>query len=275
MTIGASNAVNVNDLLLEHNSDGTHKKCSNLNYGLASAKTATPTVGDIFLATDRSSAYVCYTTNNWTEIVPGDDFFIKVNVNDTTAENLDDKITGGAGVTKTTEGDPDTDQTLRLTAVGLPSDSVFYYNAESASSLPDGYTVDAGSQGRFILGLTDSATGSGGTKGTILTDLEERAHTHVGTAHTHTVAHTHAMGGHTHTIPAHEHGLSNLPLATAGTWGVHTGTNINAAGSTGAASGTFPSATGTLDSAGDSSNTGSASVGDFFPYIQFLPIRVD
>jgi hypothetical protein len=273
MTIGASNAVNVNDLLLEHNSDGTHKKCSNLNYGLASAKTATPTVGDIFLATDRSSAYVCYTTNNWTEIVPGDDFFIKVNVDDTTAENLDDKITVGTGVTKTIEGSADTDQTLRLTAVGLPSDSVFYYNAESASSLPDGYTVDDGSQGRFILGLTDSATGSGGTKGTILTDLEERTHTHVGTAHTHTVAHTHAMGGHTHAIASHSHALSNLQLATAGTWTLHTGTNTDS-GNTGAASGTFPSATGTLDSAGDSSNTGSASVGDFFPYIQFLPIRV-
>ena len=41
-----------------------------LAYGADASKTATPSVGSVYIATDTSKQYTCFTVNVWTQIYP-------------------------------------------------------------------------------------------------------------------------------------------------------------------------------------------------------------
>src|SRR3972149_326632 len=85
MTLALDNEVDVNDLVVEHNSDGSHKGASNLQFGLDASKPANPDPGDVYVATNTSVVYFCFVDNTWTALGTSTDEKIKISANDNTA----------------------------------------------------------------------------------------------------------------------------------------------------------------------------------------------
>lgn len=100
----------------------------------------------------------------------------------------------------------------------------------TSSSCPTGYNEYTTARGRYIVGTPASGT-NGGTQGTALTDLENRA---VG-QHNHGITdsgHVHGVSdpGHTHVIVAFSGGANNDAIPTsAGTDGTSTNRATNSA----------------------------------------------
>src|SRR3972149_4572660 len=93
LQIGAD--VDVNDLLVEHNADGTHFKVKNLKWGLDASKAASPTTGDVYVATDTQKFYMCFTNGTW--VTATTDQLVKVSANDTSSGYLNGKAVAGNG----------------------------------------------------------------------------------------------------------------------------------------------------------------------------------
>jgi len=111
--LGASEDVDINDLLVEHNADGTHKQASNLSYGLDAAKAAVPAVGDVHCATDTTTYYICFVAGAWTALGAGADEKVKVSSDDTTAKYLDTALVVDSSLAKSTNN-PAGNETLEL-----------------------------------------------------------------------------------------------------------------------------------------------------------------
>jgi hypothetical protein len=101
--------VDVDDVLVEHNADGTHKRAGNIDRGLSANKPATCVTGDIYFATDTQILYLCHTIDTWTALGAG----ILVSSDDTTAGYLNGKLVATNGLLLT-ENNGGANETLSL-----------------------------------------------------------------------------------------------------------------------------------------------------------------
>lgn len=201
MTIGPGEEIVVSDLTQEHNTDGTHDQVTNLKYGLASERPGTPVVGDVYISTDATTFYACYSAGAWTAVGTGGDEKVRVTANDSTPDYLINKL-AGTGVVFTETNDGGT-ETILVNIAGAITNGIYYSNYAEGGvpTAPVGTAEVEGARGRAIVGMPTSGTLSG-TIGTsiALTNVENRDHTHT------TPSHEHGGGAHTHSGISHSHG---------------------------------------------------------------------
>jgi len=114
MSLAVNADVDVNDLLVEHNADGTHKDVTDLKSGLNAGKAASPLTGNCYIATDTSQTFVCYVAGTWTQIGAGADINAKVSSDDLTSGFLNGKIVAQNASVVLTENNPTSNETLGL-----------------------------------------------------------------------------------------------------------------------------------------------------------------
>ena len=282
LTVGSN--VDVDDILEEHNSDGSHKKAGNVLAG--HTPPTNPDLGDVFLDVDSSGTLnICFADDTFTTIVnTGVDVNARVSANDQESAYLDDKLVAAGTTAFVTETDGAYSMSV---SGGMPAGLIAFYDPPTGTSVPAGFTRLEEGKGRFIVGLPSGGTmgsGVGGTVGTPLDNtgggavLANPTHNHAGGAHTHsTNNHSHTTSGHTHAVPTHNHitGGQSGPLhysdeggsGSYGTGGESEGASPAAASSTETASNAAPTT-----ASGGTGNTGATELSTFMPYVQYMMI---
>jgi len=286
LTVGSN--VDVDDILEEHNSDGSHKKAGNVLAG--SEPPTNPDLGDVFLDVDSSGTLnICFADDTFTTIVnTGVDVNARVSANDQESAYLADKLIRAG----TTEFETETEGAYSISVSGgMPAGLIAFYDPPTGTSVPAGFTRLEEGKGRFIVGLPYAdgshgtmGSGVGGTVGTPLDNtgggavLADPTHNHAGGAHTHsTNNHSHTTSGHTHTVSSHAHTTSGQTGSLhysdgggSGSGGSGSGSDSTSAGADSSTE-TASNATPTTASGG-TGNTGATELSTFMPYVQYMMI---